>query len=197
MKSNFSACLDFVLRWEGGWADHPADPGGATMKGITHRTYSAWLGRTVTKDELRAIPRAHVEAIYRRDYWDAVRGDDLPPGLDLIAFDAAVNSGVSRGAKWLQRALGVKDDGHIGPATLAAVSHKPHTDTIEDACDIRLSFLRGLKTWATFGAGWGRRLSALRVAAIDMADVPQPAPSGLFAALVQIITAILKAIFGK
>lgn len=96
MKDNFAACLRLTLAYEGGWSDNPADPGGATMKGITLATYSAWLGKDATKAELKAIPQAHIEAIYRHEYWDKVRGDDLPAGLDLVAFDAAANSGVKR-----------------------------------------------------------------------------------------------------
>lgn len=200
MKSNYRDCLAFVLQWEGGYSDHPADPGGATMKGITQHTYSQWLGRPASKSELKAIPQDHVEAIYKRDYWDAVKGDDLPAGLDLVAFDAAVNSGVSRGAKWLQRALGVKDDGRIGAVSLAATGRKPAADVIEDACDIRLAFLKGLRTWKDFGRGWERRVTDLRQTALDMAKIKheeiQPAPSGLFAALIAAVVALLKAIFG-
>lgn len=192
MKSNFSDCLDFVLQWEGGWADHPADPGGATMKGITHRTYSQYLGRTVSKDELRNIPQAHVEAIYRRDYWDAVRGDELPSGLDLVAFDAAVNSGVSRGAKWLQAALNVPNDGKVGTVTLAAAGKADAQGVIGSATDIRLAFLKGLRTWPTFGRGWEMRVTSLRQTAMNMTEM-QPAPSGLFAALIAAIVALLKA----
>jgi lysozyme family protein len=174
MKDSFQRCLAEVLRHEGGWADHPSDPGGATMKGITIGTYAQWKGRKVTKAELRAITDAEVAAIYRRNYWDKVRGDDLPLGLDLVAFDAAVNSGPSRGAKWLQAGLGVVQDGQIGPVTLAAASSADRAVAINRACDARLAFLKRLKTWPTFGRGWTRRVEEIRVDAQRMATRTAP-----------------------
>lgn len=174
MKANFARCLAHVLKSEGGWADHPSDPGGATMKGITIGTYRDWKGRAVTKAELRAISDAEVAEIYRRNYWNAVRGDDLPAGLDLVAFDAAVNSGVSRGARWLQQAVGVAADGKVGPQTVAAAKAAHAEVVIDRACDIRLGFLRGLKTWSTFGTGWGRRVESVRETATAMIATPIP-----------------------
>jgi lysozyme family protein len=171
MKDNFAACLPEILRHEGGWADHPKDPGGATMKGVTIGTYAQWKGRKVTKAELRAISAAEVAAIYRRNYWDKVRADDLPAGLDLVAFDAAVNSGPSRGARWLQQALGVTADGKVGPVTIAAAQAADVDDAINRALDVRLAFLRGLRTWPTFGKGWGRRVADVRKKALAMANV--------------------------
>lgn len=171
MKDNFARCLPEILRHEGGWADHPKDPGGATMKGITIGTYRQWKGRAVTKAELRAISDAEVAAIYRRNYWDKVRGDDLPAGLDLVAFDAAVNSGPSRGARWLQTALGVAADGKIGPKTIAAARAADAATAINRALDIRLSFLKGLKTWPTFGKGWSSRIAGVRKVALGMLAV--------------------------
>ena len=168
MKDNFAACLAEVLKYEGGWSDHPSDPGGATMKGVTIGTYSQFKGRKVSKDELRQIPDADLQAIYRRNYWDKVRGDDLPAGLDLVAFDGAVNSGPSKGAKWLQTALGVPVDGAIGPQTIAAAQATNAAQAIDRACDARLAFLRGMKTWATFGKGWSARIDAVRAKAKAM-----------------------------
>lgn len=175
MKSNFDLCLREVLRHEGLWADHPRDPGGATMKGITIGTYAQWKGRKVTKAELRAISDAEVAAIYRRKYWDKVRGDDLPSGLDLVAFDAAVNSGPARGARWLQQALGVADDGKIGPATLARAHASYAPAVIERAVGFRLAFLKRLKTWPTFGKGWSRRVEAVRGYALALTAMSAPA----------------------
>ena len=177
MKSNFAKCLPEILKHEGGWADHPADPGGATMKGITIGTYRQWKGRAVTKAELKSISDEEVAAIYKRNYWDKVRGDDLPAGLDLVAFDAAVNSGPSRGARWLQTALGVAADGKIGPKTIAAAEAADAATAINRALDVRLSFLKGLKTWPTFGKGWGRRIDGVRKVALGMAgSKPATAP---------------------
>jgi len=176
MKDNFEACLREVLKHEGGWADHPKDPGGATMKGVTIGTFAQFKGRKVTKDELRNISDADLRAIYRRKYWDVVRGDDLPRGLDLVAFDGAVNSGPSRGARWLQHGLHVATDGKIGPATLAAAQRANVPQVIDYACNARLDFLRRLKTWPTFGKGWSRRVSDVRETAKRMASsVTRPA----------------------
>ena len=174
MKSNFEACLAEVLKHEGGWADHPADPGGATMKGVTIGTFAQFKGRKVTKGELRNISDADLRAIYQRKYWNVVRGDDLPAGLDLVAFDAAVNSGPSRGARWLQMGLGVAADGKVGPQTLAHAQAANVPQVIDYACNARLDFLRGLKTWPTFGKGWARRVSDVRSTAKRMAVVKSP-----------------------
>ncbi len=100
--ANFERALSLVLKHEGGFADHPADPGGATMMGITQATLAEWRGRPVTKDEVRALSRVEAGAIYRARYWDAVKGDDLPSGLDLAAFDYAVNSGPARAVRTIQ-----------------------------------------------------------------------------------------------
>lgn len=172
MRDNFERCLAEVLKHEGGWSDHPADPGGATMKGVTIGTFAQFKGRKVTKAELRAISDADLRAIYRRKYWDVVKGDDLPAGLDLVAFDAAVNSGPGRGARWLQEALGVTADGRIGPATIEAARAANAGAIAIGACQIRLRFLTSLKTWPTFGKGWTRRVEAVQRAALDMAGVP-------------------------
>lgn len=169
MKANFEACFREVLKHEGGWADHPADPGGATMKGVTIGTFERYKKRKVSKDELRNISDADLQLIYRREYWDKVRGDDLPMGLDLVAFDAAVNSGPNRGAKWLQVALGVVADGQIGPATLAHAQAANVSVTIDHAIAARLAFLKRLSTWKTFGKGWSRRLDEVKAEALRMA----------------------------
>ena len=176
MRDNFPACLAETLRHEGGWADHPKDPGGATNFGVTLATYRRWKPGA-TKDDLRRITDAEVAAIYRKGYWDAVSGDDLPAGLDLVAFDGAVNSGPARGAKWLQQALGVTADGKIGPKTIAAAKAAHAEAVIDRACDLRMAFLRGLNTWPTFGKGWGRRVNEVRDAATAMAAKPAPKPA--------------------
>jgi lysozyme family protein len=147
---------------------------------VTIGTFAQFKGRKVTKEELRNISDADLRAIYRRKYWDVVNGDDLPAGLDFVAFDAAVNSGPSRGARWLQLALGVSADGKIGPVTIAAARAANAELAIDRACDERLAFLQRLKTWPTFGRGWGRRVADVRRVAKDMAQTrpaqPQPAP---------------------
>jgi len=172
--NRFDQCLTVTLRHEGGWSDHPSDKGGATMKGITIGVYSQWKGRRMTKAELRAITDDEVRTIYRRNYWDKVRADELPPGLDLVAFDGAVNSGPSRGIRWLQVGVGADQDGKIGPATVAAAQAADRAAAINAACDARLAFVRGLKTWPTFGRGWSSRIADIRSQALRMAT---PAPA--------------------
>ena len=126
MERNFLEALAHTLRFEGGWAHHPNDPGGATMKGVTHKTYADYLGRAVTHDELREIPEEHLADIYRKRYWDTCRCSDLPDGLDLVVFDTAVNTGPAQAARLLQRIVGVPADGGIGPKTIAAVNDYVH-----------------------------------------------------------------------
>lgn len=198
MKDNFEACLEHVLQSEGGWADHPKDPGGATMKGVTLATYRKYKPGA-TKAQLRAISDADLAMIYRGGYWNKVKGDDLPAGLDLVAFDAAVNSGPGRGARWLQEALGVNPDGVIGPKTIAAANAAHKDAVIDRACDLRLGFLRQLGTWKTFGKGWTRRVEGVRDTASKMAaehvtvtPVAPPSKPNPFAALI----AWLNRIFG-
>jgi lysozyme family protein len=159
VKQNFEASLAHVLKHEGGWADHPADPGGATMKGVTLKTYSDWLGRQATKDELRNIPAEHLRTIYKARFWDAVRGDELPSGVDYVVFDMAVNSGPGRAARMLQAAVGATPDGSIGPKTLAAVNAQDPATLIATFQRNRQHFLEALPTFGTFGKGWTRRVT--------------------------------------
>ena len=170
MKDNFDRCLAEVLRHEGGWADHPKDPGGATMQGVTLVTYSNWLGREATKDELRNMPPAHRDEIYRKHYWDKVKGDDLPPGVDLCLFDFAVNSGPKRAVVAAQEALGVNADGALGPMTLGAIQKATPSVLVDRVCQYRLAFLQRLPTWDTFGGGWARRVEDVLKVAEGMAS---------------------------
>ena len=174
--SRFEQCLEIVLKHEGGWANHPSDPGGATMKGVTIAVFERFKGRDVTHAELLAISDEDLQAIYRKGYWDKVRGDQLPRGLDLVAFDAAVNSGPSQGAKWLQRAVAAVDDGKIGPDTIAAAHSIDPVIAINNACERRLAMLRGLSTWHAFGRGWTARVDDIRVQALGMAGRAERGP---------------------
>ena len=197
MRDNFQKCLAEVLRHEGGFVDHPRDPGGATNKGITIGTFRQYRkGATVA--DLKAISHADVAMIYRKGYWDAVRGDDLPSGLDLVAFDAAVNSGPRRGAQWLQRALGVADDGNIGPQTIAAAVAAPVWPTIDNAMDIRLAFLKSLSHWDDFGRGWSNRVASVRTVAKGMAAgavTKQPATTAPQSGIISALIALFRRIF--
>ena len=165
MERNFPEALAHTLAFEGGWANNPNDPGGATMKGITHRTYAHYLGRDVSHDELRAIPDDHLAEIYRKRYWDACRCSDLPDGLDLAVFDTAVNTGPAQAARLLQRIVDVPADGGIGPKTIAAVNdyvaaHGLPT-LIEAYTEARQNFYRLLPTYVHFGEGWRKRADAV------------------------------------
>lgn len=173
MKANFDSSLTQVLKHEGGWADHPKDPGGATMKGVTLKTYSDWLGRLASKDELRNIPDDHLSAIYKTRFWDAVKGDDLPAGVDFAVFDMAVNSGPGRAVRMLQAAVGAVPDGAIGPKTLAAVKAQDPAALIETYQKNRQHFLEALPTFATFGKGWTRRVTETGEIALKLAKGQQ------------------------
>lgn len=172
MDRNFAEALKLVLKHEGGWSDLKADPGGATMKGVTLATFRRYVDPKATKDDLRNITQAQITDIYRRHYWNAVKADDLPDGVDYATFDEAVNSGPSRAAKHLQAAVGVRQDGKIGPQTLAAVKARMAPTVINDLCDRRMAFLRGLKTWPTFRKGWTSRVTDVRAKALMMAAKP-------------------------
>lgn len=149
---------------EGGYVNHPKDPGGATDRGVTQRVYDAFRQRNgMTSRDVRLMTDGERVAIYRGSYWLPIKGDQLPPGVGYVVYDGAVNSGVSQSVKWLQRALGIKVDGVLGPATLAAAQQDPdHDALIVRICERRMSFLRALKTWKTFGKGWTRRVDDVR-----------------------------------
>lgn len=175
----FERVMAEVFRHEGGFVNHPRDPGGATNMGITIGTLAEWRGRPVTVDDVRQLSRKEAMAIYRAKYWDRVAGDDLPAGQDYVAMDGAVNSGVSRGARWLQTALNrvggqdIPQDGAIGPLTLraamAAVRDGRGPAVVQDACAQRLAFKRGLRIWDTFGRGWSRRVAEVEAKAVRWA----------------------------
>ncbi len=167
--SNFDAALARVLRHEGGFSNHPSDPGGATNFGVTIATYARFKGRAVTVAEMRAMPLADAKAIYKANYWNALRCDELPAGLDFAVFDYGVNSGTGRAAKVLQRLLGLTANGVITDAVIARVREENPSRVISRLCDERLAFLKSLKTWPVFGAGWGRRVTEVRRDALLMA----------------------------
>lgn len=168
-RDNFAASLEAVLKHEGGWSDHPSDPGGATMKGVTLATYRRYRPGA-TKQDLRNISDADLQRIYRDGYWNAIRGDELPAGLDYALFDFAVNSGPSRAVNYLQTIVGAAPDGKMGPLTLAAIAKHSPVTLIGDLCSHRLAFLERLSTWPTFGKGWGRRVAEVRLLATRMAQ---------------------------
>lgn len=170
MKDNFLDALSAVLHHEGGYVNHPSDPGGMTNLGCTKRVWEEWVGHPVDEKAMRALTPADVAPLYKAKYWDKIKGDELPDGVDYVVFDAAINSGPGRAAKWLQQAVGAVPDGAIGPGTLAKVAAMPASDIVEKYQQIRLEFLQSLQTWETFGKGWGRRVQEVQVTAAKMTE---------------------------
>jgi|TARA_Y100000114_G_scaffold115045_1_gene109102 lysozyme family protein len=169
--SNYNECLKIILMHEGGYVNHPKDPGGETNLGVTKRVYEEWGGTKEMKD----LTVEDVEPIYKKNYWDKIKGDDLPDGLDLCVFDFGVNAGPGRAAKFLQKLLGVTQDGGIGPQTLgalqSAIGEDKVTQTremIEKYQSMRQEYYEGLSTFDTFGKGWTRRVEETTHEAISM-----------------------------
>lgn len=170
MKSNFSLYTGWLLVHEGGYVNHPKDPGGATNKGVTQRVYDAFLRRKGLKvKSVKEISHDEVLEIYRTQYWNTISGDLLPEGLDYAVYDFAVNSGPSRAIKFLQKILRVNQDGVIGNMTLEAIrGHNNIVELIQQYCFDRWNWMKTLGTFSTFGKGWTRRV---------MGDVPGAQPS--------------------
>ena len=169
----FTAALDEVLQHEGGYSDHPRDPGGRTMLGVTQRVWEAWTNRPANESDMRALTREKVAPLYRKNYWEAVEADKLPPGLALCVFDFGVNAGPGRAVRLLQRMVGVAQDGKVGPQTLAAVTGFVHTNGQAGAVrfyqDMRRDYYRSLSNFPTFGRGWLRRVDEVEKAALELA----------------------------
>jgi len=159
-----------LLASEGGYVNHPADPGGPTNYGITLKDYRKYVKSDATASDVRAMRVDEAKAIYRAKYWDAMRCDDLPAGLDYCVFDYAVNSGTGRAPKVLQRVLGIAVSGQIDQPTLVAARARESRAVIGAICDERLRFLQSLKTWPVFGKGWSKRVGEVKAAALAMAD---------------------------
>jgi len=170
MKENFDQALKELLVHEGGYVNHPSDPGGMTNLGVTARVWQEWVGHEVDEKQMRALTPEMVAPLYKRKYWDACRADDLVAGVDYVVFDVAVNSGPGRAIKFLQSCVGVTADGGFGPATLAAVkkAEEDPARLIELYCAKRLEFLQSLSTFETFGKGWSRRVQEVKDKALKM-----------------------------
>ena len=159
MKENYPQALKQVLKYEGGYVDHPKDPGGPTNKGVTQAVYDDWRkSQNLPTQSVRNIADSEVAAIYKNLYWDRISGDLLPSGVDFAVFDYAVNSGVSRAAKTLQGVVGVTQDGQIGPATIQATK----TYIAMTVTNKRLAFMQSLSIWSTFGKGWSARIADVK-----------------------------------
>lgn len=173
MRENFDHCLAAVLKHEGGYVDDKRDPGGATNLGCTKKVWEEWVGHEVTKEDIRALTVADVSPLYKKKYWDVVKGDELPSGVDYVMFDCAINSGTGRAAKIAQKICGVAQDGAIGPASLASIKRICESEGvryfIEEYNDARLRFLQALPTFEHFGKGWSRRVNEVNIGALDLA----------------------------
>lgn len=205
-------CIPRILKHEGGFVDHPSDPGGATNMGVTIATFRRYVKPNGTVADLKRLTVEQATIVFKRQYWDKVSADLLPVGVDYAVADYAVNSGPARAARHLQEVVGATQDGKVGPQTIAAVKAMDPQEVVNRLCDRRMAFLRGLRTWGTFGKGWSRRVASVRRMAVhDILDAnltairrdldappapshpdPQEQPTGLLAALV----ALMRAIFG-
>ncbi len=154
MTDRFEICQAVTGKWEGGWSDHPDDPGGKTMYGITETRWHEYQDKMgMKRTPVRNITMAQALKFYRSEFWLACGADKLFPGVDLAVYDASVNSGVSRGRKWL----------------LASAGSNDHSETVKKICRARLSFMQSLKIWKTFGKGWGRRVADIEARGVAMA----------------------------
>jgi uncharacterized protein (TIGR02594 family) len=171
--STYDEALKRVLAHEGGYTNHPSDPGGPTNWGITIQDARKYWKARATAADVQAMPVAVAKDIYRTRYAAPLRYDELPAGVDYAVLDYGINSGIARSAKVLQRIVGVEADGEIGDVTLAAVRARDPKVLVAAICDERMAFLQGLKTWPTFGRGWGRRVAEVRAAALVMAGKVQ------------------------
>ena len=163
MAENFKHCLEIILHHEGGYVNHPKDPGGMTNLGVTKRVYESWVGKEVDESDMRALTPEDVAPIYEKNYWHKIKGNDLPGGLDLCVFDFGVNAGPGRAAKYLQKMIGTVADGGIGPNTLQALGLYEEevggvAEVVKEYQKRRQGYYEGLSTFATFGKGWTRRV---------------------------------------
>jgi lysozyme family protein len=193
--SNCSECIGRVLKSEGGYTNHPSDPGGPTNFGITIHDARKYWKPGATAADIRAMPLTVAREIYRKQYWNALNCDALSPGVDYAVFDYGVNSGVGRSGKVLRRLLGLPDNTHVvTPEVAAAASKAEPRDLVTKICGERLRFLKGLRTWPVFGKGWARRVAEVQAAALQMTATisvgqtnqpPAPLPGKVLAPLLK------------
>jgi lysozyme family protein len=168
----FERAMELVFRLEGGFVNDPRDAGGATNLGITQRTLAAWRRQDVTVEDVRKLSREEARAIYRANYWNGIRGDDLPAGVDAMVMQAAVLAGRRQAGIWLQRTLGVAEDGAIGPVTLDAARKKFDAPRlISRFAAYQLGGLRSMRDWVHWGPGWTNRVLQSERFALAMAGV--------------------------
>ena len=180
MKENFDKCLEMLLKHEGGFTADTRDRGnqigdghgnqGSTMLGVTSKVYADWTGKPAPIELMKTLTQEDVAPIYKKNYWDRCKCDELGSGLDWAVFDWAVNSGTKRVSKALQKACGAERDGVIGNKTLALANGQDVKYMIEEISVMRQSFYESLRTFKTFGRGWTRRNKETTEQALSMAS---------------------------
>lgn len=167
MIKNWPFALDKLMISEGGFTDDPHDKGnqlpdgrpGSTMLGVTQAEWERYVGHQVTHDDMKKLTKADVAPLYKKKYWDAVRADELPNGIDYLVFDAGVNTGPARAIRFLQSCVGVPVDGVLGPVTLAAAKAMNPLDLIQKYSDQRLQVYKTYSDFNRWGAGWTSRIN--------------------------------------
>ena len=157
MKENFEKALQMLLKHEGGYVNHPRDPGGETNHGVTRSVWEKWIGKPLETGDMGKLTQTDVAPLYKYEYWRRLKCDDLPSGLAFFCFDWGVNSGTSRSAKALQGIIGATQDGGIGPKTLKMLAEHDAKEVLHKMHHKRQGFYEGLSTFDTFGKGWTRR----------------------------------------
>jgi lysozyme family protein len=174
----YDEALRRLLAHEGGYTNHPSDPGGPTNFGITICDYRKYVKPNATAADVRAMSVGEAKAIYRKRYWDRQRCDELPAGVDYSVFDYGVNSGIGRSGKVLRRVVGLPDSKHfVTDEVLRAVARRDPKALVIAINDERLAFLKCLKTWPVFGKGWNARVSAVKAVSLRMAAQQVSSPS--------------------
>jgi lysozyme family protein len=176
MISNWQKAFEQMLASEGGFTDDERDPGnnlpdgrkGSTMLGVTQFNWEQHTGHEVTHEQMRKLTPADVEPLYKKKYWDVVRADELPSGIDYVLFDMGVNAGPGRSIKLAQATVGVPADGGLGPITMAAILAADPAEFIEKFSAEKEAFYRSLNTFETFGKGWLNRVAAVKQKATSM-----------------------------
>ena len=176
MLSNWDKSFELVIQHEGGFSDDPRDRGnklpdgrpGSTMLGCTQANWEAYVGHQVTHDDMRKLTKDDVKPLYKKNYWDAVHGDELPSGVDYAAFDFAINAGPGASRRMIQKALGVAADGAIGPATMAAIKSAEGKDFLKKFSDAKTAFYQTLSDFPIYGKGWLKRVADVQKVASTM-----------------------------
>jgi lysozyme family protein len=166
MASNFQECLDLVLKSEGGWVNHPSDPGGETNLGVTKAVWEEYVGHPVKT--MKNLTKDDVAPMYELKYWRPCYCEVLPRGLDFVVFSMGVNAGPGRSVKLLQQSIGCVPDGVIGPRTRELISASNSANLIAKFSETRREYYRALKTFPIFGKGWISRTDREEQEALQM-----------------------------